>query len=112
VKKSFLPKHLELRYKTYYSILVIPKDVRVQIGKSKFFETTGTSNLVLAQSITMKRVIKWKSEIESCRQNFDDPIISSSLELRRLEKNEKRSTIRNQIREIIEEEEQRIKEEQ
>jgi integrase len=89
---------------------VIPKDVRPILGKSKFFETTGTGDLRIAQSITMKRVIKWKSEIESARNNYEDPIIKSSKELYRLEKTEKRQTVKSLIRDVIEEEEQRIKE--
>ena len=97
MKKSFQPKNLELRYRTYYSVLTIPKDVRVQLGKSRFFETTGTGNLQPAQSITIKRVIKWKSEIESVRNNNEHPIIKSSLELQRMEKNILlRSTLKHQ----------------
>ena len=112
MKKSFQPKNLELRYKTYYSVLTIPKDVRVQLGKSRFFETTGTGNLQLAQSITIKKVIKWKSEIESVRNNHEHPIIKSSLELQRMEKNEKSVTKKQLIREIIDEQSQRIEREE
>ena len=112
MKKSFQPKNLELRYRTYYSVLTIPKDVRVQLGKSRFFETTGTGNLQPAQSITIKRVIKWKSEIESVRNNNEHPIIKSSLELQRMEKNEKSVSKKQLIREIIDEESQRIEQEE
>ena len=44
-QKNFKPNHLELRYRTYFAVLVVPKDVRHIVGKSKFFETTGTGDV-------------------------------------------------------------------
>jgi hypothetical protein len=46
--KKFSANHLELRYRTYYAVLYIPKDVQVALGKSKFFETTGTGDFKVA----------------------------------------------------------------
>jgi DNA invertase Pin-like site-specific DNA recombinase len=59
-KKSFKPNHLELRYRTYFALLVVPKDVRHIIGKSKFFETTGNAIKILANKGVGVR--------ETCRQ--------------------------------------------
>jgi hypothetical protein len=55
--KKFSPTHLELRYRTYFAVLYIPKDVQVALGKSKFFETTGTGDFKVAQSIASMRFV-------------------------------------------------------
>ena len=85
-KKSFNPTHLELRYKTYYAVLKVPKDVQHIIGRSSFFETTGTGDLRIARSDAALKVIKWKAEIASARSRTEDPILQSALELNRLMK--------------------------
>lgn len=83
-KKPFKPKHLELRYKTYFALLVVPKDVRDILGRSKFFETTGTGDLAIAQPLANLKIIKWKSEIAIARTKSNDPSINSAIELNRL----------------------------
>lgn len=108
--KKFSANHLELRYRTYFAVLYIPKDVRVALGKSKFFETTGTGDLKVAQSIASMKVIKWKAEIANARSKSDDPIINSATELNRLLKN--KSSPAPLVKEIIEEETERIRYEQ
>ena len=84
--KSFKPDHLELRHKTYYAVLYVPKEVQHVIGKSKFFETTQTHDLRVAQSVAALKVIKWKAEIAAARTRTDDPILKSAIELSRLMK--------------------------
>ena len=76
VNKTFKPNHLELRYNTYYAVLYVPKDVRDVIGKVKFYKSTETGNLKLAQTIASVFVTKWKSEIDSARSKSDEPIIN------------------------------------
>ena len=105
--QSFKPNHLELRYKTYFALLVVPKDVRHIIGKSKFFETTGTSDLKIAQSIATLKVIKWKSEIASARAKTSDPDINSAMELNRMFK----TSPAHLVQDIIDEETSRIENE-
>jgi integrase len=107
--KKFKPTHLELRYRTYFAVLYIPKDVQVSLGKSKFFETTGTGDLKVAQSIASMKVIKWKAEIANARSKSDDPVINSASELNRLIKNN--ISPKNMVLDVIDEEEQRIREE-
>lgn len=106
-QKSFKPNHLELRYRTYFALLVVPKDVRHIIGKSKFFETTGTGDLKIAQSIATLKVIKWKSEIASARTRTSDPVINSAIELNRMFQ----STPAHMVRDVIDEETTRIENE-
>ena len=103
-RKSFKPTHLELRYKTYFALLVIPKDVRHIIGKSKFFETTGTGDIKIAQSLATLKVIKWKSEIASARINTSDPVINSAMELSRMLK----TSPAHLVHDVIEDETSRI----
>ena len=84
VSRKFTPKHLELRYRTYFSVLYVPKDVQHIIGKLKYYETTGTGDLRIAQAIASIKVIKWKAEIANARTSTDDPIIKSAIELNRM----------------------------
>ena len=83
-KRPFRPQHLELRHKTYFALLTIPKDVQHILGRTRFFKTTGTGDLKIAQAKADLFVIRWKAEIANARQNTDDPIINSALELNRM----------------------------
>jgi hypothetical protein len=80
--KRFQGNHLELRYKTYFAILYVPKDVRVQINRSKFYKSTETSDLKLAQTRADALVLKWKNEIAEARFKSSDPFIAEAVELR------------------------------
>lgn len=106
-KKSFKPTHLELRHKTYFALLVVPKDVRHIVGKSKFFETTGTGDLKIAQSLATLKVIKWKAEIAAARAKTSDPDINSAIELQRMFK----TSPAHAVLDVIEEETSRIENE-
>lgn len=83
-KKQFKPNYLDLRFNTYFAVLYVPKAVQHILGKTKFYETTGTSDLKIAQSLAGLKVIKWKAEIASARTATEDPVLSSATELRRL----------------------------
>jgi len=102
--KSFKPNHLELRYRTYSAVLMIPKDVRHIFQKSRFSESLGTSDLRSAQALATIKVIKWKGLIASARAKSNDPIINSAIELSRMQK----SSPPELVREIIDEETARI----
>ena len=104
VSQKFTPKHLELRYRTYFAVLYVPKDVQHIIRKLKYYETTGTGDLRIAQSIASLKVIKWKAEIANARTTTDDPIIKSAIELNRM----LRTTPNHLVQEIVEEERYRI----
>jgi integrase len=106
-KKPFRPQHLELRYKTYFALLTIPKDVQHIIGKTRFFKTTGTSDVKIAQAKADLFVIKWKADIAKARQNTDDPIINSALELNKMSK----STPWHMLQDVIDEETDRLRDE-
>lgn len=106
-KKPFRPQHLELRHKTYFALLTIPKDVQHIIGKMRFFKTTGTSDLRVAQAKADLFVIKWKAEIANARQQHGDPIINSALELNKMLK----STPNHMVLDVIEEETDRLRNE-
>lgn len=97
--KSFKPSNLEKRYNTYYAILVVPKDVRYVIGKSKFFKSTETDNLKLAESIAKVYVMGWKAEIASVRSKSDEPIIQSAKEIKQLLKSSPSYLVQDVIQE-------------
>jgi len=106
-KKPFRPQHLDLRHKTYFALLTIPKDVQHILGKTRFFKTTGTGDIKIAQAKADLFVIKWKAEIANARQNTDDPIINSALELNRMSK----STPWHMLQDVIDEETDRLRNE-
>jgi integrase len=104
-QKRFRPDHLELRHKTYFALLTVPKDVQFILGKKRFFKTTGTSDLRVAQAKAELFVIQWKSEIASARQRSDDPIINSALELNRIFK----SSPKHLVSDVIDQETERLR---
>ncbi len=65
--KSFKPSHVELRHKTYFALLYVPKDVRHVIGKIKFYKSTQTGVLREAEAIASVWVINWKYQIKTAR---------------------------------------------
>lgn len=102
--KYFKPNHLELRYRTYSAVLIIPKDVRHIFQKSRFSESLGTSDLRSAQALANIKVIKWKGLIATARAKSNDPILNSAMELNRMRK----SSPPELVNEIIDEETARI----
>lgn len=106
-KKPFRPQHLELRHKTYFALLTIPKDVQHIIGKKRFFKTTGTGDARIAQAKAELFIIKWKAEIANARQKNDDPIVNSAIELNKMLK----STPSHMVQDVIEEETDRLRDE-
>ena len=65
--KSFKASYVELRHKTYFAILYVPKDVRHIIGKLKFYKSTQTGILGEAEAIASVWVINWKRLIKVAR---------------------------------------------
>ncbi len=103
--KSFQPQHLELRYRTYFALLTIPKDVQFILGKKRFFQTTQTGDIRIAQAKANLLVIKWKAAIAEARNRSDDPILNSAKELNLLLK----SSPRHLVEDVIAEETERIR---
>ena len=65
--KSFKASYVELRHKTYFAILYVPKDVRHIIGKLKFYKSTQTGIREEAEAIASVWVINWKRLIKVAR---------------------------------------------
>jgi integrase len=109
-KKSFKPSHLEQRHKTYYALLVVPKDVRPLIKKTKFFKSTQTSNLKQAELRAANWVFKWKQEIEKVRarmhEKYEVPHIASAMDLNQILRT---SSEKFSVEEVIDEEAYRLK---
>jgi hypothetical protein len=93
------------RHKTYFALLTVPKDVQYILGKKRFFKTTGTSDLRIAQAKADIFVIQWKAEIANARQKADDPIINSALELNKM----LNSSPRELVLDVIHEETDRLR---
>jgi integrase len=102
--KSFRPRHLELRHRTYFAVLTVPKDVQFILGTKRFFKTTETSDLRIAQAKADLLVIKWKAEIANARNRTNDPILDSAKELNLLLK----SSPRHLVEDVIADETERI----
>ena len=79
--KTFKASHLELRHKTYFAVLYVPKDVRHAIRKTKLSRSTETGDIRIAERRAHAFVLGWKSLISQARHNADDPVIAEALEL-------------------------------
>ncbi len=111
--KSFKPSHVELRYNTYFAVLYVPADVRHIIKKLKFYKSTKTDNLKQAEAIAAVWVINWKNQIEKARSivhsNAADKDINSAVKLYEEYLSNDNPTL---VKEIMEEEEFRIRHQQ
>lgn len=99
-------RYLVLRHNTYFAELTVPDDVRYVIKKSKFSKSTGTGDAKAAQVIANFFVLRWKAAIAKARAQADNPIINSALELNKVLIAQDNA---NDIKEIIDEEELRIR---
>lgn len=66
-----MPTHLEKKGDTYHAILVVPKDVRGILGRSKFKRSTKHKTLKNAQMTAAPWVAAWWQEINQARINPD-----------------------------------------
>ena len=98
-RESFQASHIELRHKTYYAVLYIPKDVRLVIGKTKFSRSTETGDQRIAERRAAAFALGWQAEISSARHESLDPLIAEAQDLLF---NLKTSSSKEFVREIIE----------
>ncbi len=112
-KKLFKASHVERRYNTYYAVLYVPADVRHIIKKAKFYKSTETDNLKQAEAIAAVLIINWKNQIHKARSivqaNAANKDINSAIKLYE-EYLSNDDPIK--VREIMEEEEYRIRHQQ
>lgn len=66
-----MPNNLEKKGDTYHAILVVPKDVRGILGRSKFKRSTKCKSLKNAQLTAAPWVAEWWQEINQARTNPD-----------------------------------------
>ena len=112
-KKSFKAAHVEKRYNTYFAVLYVPADVRHIIKKAKFYKSTETDNQKQAEAIAAVLVINWKNQIQKARSivqaNAANKDINSAI---RLYEEFLSNDDPIKVREIMEEEEYRIRHQQ
>lgn len=112
-KKSFKASHIEKRYNTYFAVLYVPTDVRHIIKKAKFYKSTETDNQKQAEAIAAVLVINWKNQIQKARSivqaNAANKDINSAI---RLYEEFLSNDDPIKVREIMEEEEYRIRHQQ
>lgn len=67
---------IELRHRTYFAYLDVPKDVRVKLGRRIFRKTLDTDSKSVATRRAANWIEKWKAEIEQARgrPNTDDEL--------------------------------------
>lgn len=100
--------YIEFRYRTYYAVYYVPKDVRHIIKKAKFYKSLGTSDLKLAENRAQALVVAWKAEVANARSTSEDPIINAALDMLRQSKEKGKQGL---VKEIIEEQEMLIRQE-
>ena len=75
------PKHTEIRYKTFYAVLGIPKDVRPAFGgKLRFIQSLRTDSFAEAEDRSVLVVHQWKRLIAAARQGRDTLIAEAQAE--------------------------------
>lgn len=112
-KKPFKASHVERRYNTYFAVLYVPADVRHIIKKAKFYKSTETDNQKQAEAIAAVWVINWKNQIEKARlivqSNAADKDVNSAIKLYEEYLSNSNPML---VKEIMEEEEFRIRHQQ
>ena len=66
-----MPKNLQKIGDTYHALLMVPKDVRPIIGRSKFTRSTKHKSLKNAQITAAPWIAEWWQLIEEARQSPD-----------------------------------------
>ena len=66
-----MPDNLEKKGETYHAILVVPKDVRGILERSKFKRSTKHKTLKNAQITAAPWLAEWWAEIKQARENPD-----------------------------------------
>lgn len=66
-KKPYRASHVEQRHNTFYAVMYVPSDVRLSIGKAKFYRSTKTSDRREAEAIAGVWVMQWKKLIDETR---------------------------------------------
>ena len=99
--KADKTKHLVRRYNIYFVELIVPKEVRHILNRTKFSKSTGTNDVKTAQVLANLFVLNWKNEIKRARMKADDPIIDSAIELEKLLKYQ---TNKDSIKDVIDDE--------
>lgn len=67
-----MPRYLEKRYRCWYAVLDVPKDVQAKIGKKRFFVSLKTESQTEAERLVHLRVGRWKAEIAAARTGSTD----------------------------------------
>ncbi len=73
--------NIEKRRNVWYATLHVPGDVRLQLGKSKLFQSLKTTDKRTAESRAAVVVAKWKAEIAHAR-GTTDPFLDEALSWR------------------------------
>ena len=66
-----MPKNLQKIGDTYHALVMVPKDVRSIIGRSKFIRSTKHKSLKNAQIAAAPWVAEWWAQIQQARENPD-----------------------------------------
>lgn len=105
-KKSSHASHVELRGRTYFAVLYVPKDVQATISKTKFSRSTETGDRALAERRAHAFVLGWKAQIEAARFEAPDPLVGEAVDLYRNLR--RKDLISGTVEEIIEERAEQI----
>ena len=98
--KSFRASNLELRHKTYFAVLYVPKDVQHILDRTKFSRSTKTGDLALAERRASAFVLPWRAEISTARHEAPDPLIAEAQEL--FIQSKRKDGLRDAVKEAIE----------
>lgn len=89
---------IELRHRTYFAYLDVPKDVRSKLGRRVFRETMRTDSHSVAMRRAAPKIAHWKAEIAQAREepNHNDARFWRDA-LRRSKSDQQRAAVMEQI---------------
>ncbi len=77
------PVPIELRHRTYFAYLDVPKDVRSKLGRRVFRETLRTDSPSVAARRGAPKIAQWRAEIARARglppENWSSPDVRIGL---------------------------------
>lgn len=80
-----MASYLEQRYQTWYATLTVPADLRIHIGKRRFFESLKTTSKKIATERALAVIADWKAQLNAAKCTADpkQALINEAIQWRR-----------------------------
>lgn len=92
-----MPAYLQKRRRLWYAVMEIPKTVRPQLGKRRFFQSLNTDSRTIAERRVLPIIFAWRSEITKALEQPNDDAAFFRRSLRNAKTAEHKHAILDQI---------------